>query len=174
LLRHRHLRTQVFAAIYDQLAGMRRPNLAAIWQDQASRETTFDSRKPSFRRGFSLPDEDGRWTDGKVALLELPVDVPLDTIVRVRFVVFPFIPPGLKQFCCRITSGIGAVRQQVFTYDEGTAIEMVLRARAVGRTARKVVIAFELTDAGRPIALGLSDDPRLLGLLVRSVEALQT
>jgi hypothetical protein len=50
---------------------------------------------------------------------------------------------------------------------------VIVAARAVGSGTCRIVVALRPTDARRPIALGLSHDPRLLGLFVERVDALE-
>ena len=166
---HREPRAHLLQAL-GECVGFAKPNLDRIWREQAERAMRLTGL--SFARGFSFPEEEGRWTDGEIAVLELPVDTPLDATVLVLMVVRAFFPPGATEFAFKTATGIGKVRRHVLRPEQGPRVELTVEARAVGTPARKAVIVLQLLDAGRPIALGLSDDPRLLGLYVERIEAL--
>ncbi len=170
ILRRPHVLARLIAEGRTELPWQARPDPAAIWREEAARETVLDPAGPSFRSGFSFPENDGRWTDGKVAVLELPVAAALGASVDVRMVVRPFFPPKKTTFDFRIAASGDAVTRHVLSTSGGSPVAVTIAARAVGATARKVVIVLQLIATGRPIALGLSDDPRLLGLFVESVE----
>jgi hypothetical protein len=163
-------RAELLRAVREHM-GLEDADLGLLWQEQATRPDR--SAGLSFPRGFSFPEEAGRWTDGEIAVLEMPVDAPADATVRVRLDVRPFFPPGAKKFRFEMATGVGRPLRHVLTTEGGSPVEVIAVARAVGSGMRRVVIALRLTDAGRPIALGLSDDPRLLGLFLEHAEVLQ-
>jgi hypothetical protein len=162
-------RAQLLQAVR-KLAGFENADLHLLWQEQAARASC--STGQSFPRGFSFPEDEGRWTDGEIAILEVPADAPLAATVRVRLVVRPFFPPGAKRFRFEMATGVGLIHRRVLTTEGGTPVDVIVAARAIGSGKHRVVIALRLTDAGRPMALGLSDDPRLLGLFLEHVEVL--
>jgi GT2 family glycosyltransferase len=149
-------------------------HLRRVWRDEAARDVKPDTAERMFIKGFSFPEAEGRWTDGKLSVMEVPVDAPLDAVVRVRLVVRPFIPPGVSKFAFATATGMDPVGRHVLTTQGGSPVEVILATRAVGSGKRRAVIALGLTDAKCPTALGLSDDPRVLGLFVERVEALRS
>jgi putative nucleotidyltransferase-like protein len=151
----------------------RSAELEELWRDYAARETDFGSASVVFPHGFSYPESGGRWTNSKFAVLEMPVDAPIDASVRVRLVVRPYLPPGAKRFAFDTATGTGRAELHVLTTKQDNRFETTVAARAVGIATRKAVIAFRLVDAACPSALGLADDPRLLGLCIQSVEIVQ-
>ena len=148
-------------------AGLGKIDLQSLWLNQA---VSLASRNGvSFAHGFSFPEAEGRWTDGQLAILEVPADAVIGTVVQVRLLLRPFFPPGAVEFRFNSATGTGSIRRHVLTVAGGSPVEVVVDARVVGEKSRKVVIVLRLLDAGRPIAYGLSDDMRLLGLLIERV-----
>jgi hypothetical protein len=159
-------RRQLLKLVKEQLA-WEKVNIQDVWNRYAAGPTPG---RLSYRQGFSIPERDGRWTDGKVAVLEIPVDRPPDTDVEIRLTVRPFFPPQRSVFRFDALCGTGTSVPVELTVDGGSPVDVILQARAVGRQEGKVVIALHLRDAGRPIDLGLSEDARLLGLFVERIQ----
>jgi GT2 family glycosyltransferase len=147
-------------------------HLRRLWRDQAGRDSALDPTGPAFVTGFSFAEAGGRWTDGKFAVMELPVDAPPNSAVQVKLRVSPFYPPGTASFRFQTLGTGGAEKNCKLTPADGLPAEFVVDARAVGTTAHKVVIALRLIDARSPMALELCDDARRLGLFVHHAEIL--
>lgn len=147
--------------------GLDRVDLPAVWAAQAAVPAASDTL--NFVRGFSIPEQAGRWTEGNVAVLEMPVDAAADTILPVRLKVTAFIPP--RRFRCRfeVAAGAGDVVRYAAWRHRGRGAEFTVPARVIGGAQPKVVLAIRVRDARPPVAFGLSDDFRLLGLMVEDV-----
>lgn len=147
--------------------GLERVDLPAVWTEQAAIPASSDTL--NFVRGFSIPEQAGRWTDGKVAVLEMPVDAAANAIVPVRLKVTAFIPPRRLQCRFDVTAGAGNVARHTVWRHRGRGTEITVPARVIGGAQPKVVLAIRVRDARPPVAFGLSDDFRRLGLLIEDV-----
>ncbi len=123
----------------------------------------------AFSRGFSIPEQGGRWTDAEFAVIEVAVDVPEHATVAAKLSIVPFLPPGAGPFKFDIFAGVGGPRHVELTSGDPMPFPLELDALAVGEQARKIVIALRMPDLRRPREIGHSVDPRLLGLFVESV-----
>jgi hypothetical protein len=143
--------------------------LKRIWQQSASAAYPSRGNGVWFGQGFSIPEDEGRWTDRQFAVLEVPVDDQTRGPVAVELVVVPFLPPGTDNFRFVVYSGIGSVQQMAAGRTDPMPYKIALKARVVGRGQRKIVIALRMLDCQRPTDIGHSIDPRLLGLFVKQV-----
>lgn len=122
-----------------------------------------------FGQGFSIPEEEGRWTDREFAIIEVPADGWRDAFAVVEFEVVPFLSPGVERFRFSAYAGTGHALQTSAGRRDPMPFKFKVKARIVGAARRKVVVVLRMRDAKRPSDLGLSIDPRLLGLFVKSV-----
>ncbi|WFU83953.1 nucleotidyltransferase family protein [Bradyrhizobium sp. CIAT3101] len=143
--------------------------LKRIWQQIA--RAAYPSRGSGiwFGQGFSIPEDEGRWTDRPFAVLEMPVDDRTRDPVAVELVVVPFLPPGTDNFRFVAYAGIGSVQQMAAGRTDPMPFRIALQARVIGARQRKIVVALRMLDCQRPTDIGHSIDPRLLGLFVKSV-----
>ena len=125
---------------------------------------TFD--QPAFGEGWSLPDEAGRWTERRFAVVAIPVNAPFGTSCQLEAIVRPFFPPGRTTFRLRFTTDGQQPAQATFDKYPAT---WRFNARVIGAVQRKVVLAMELMDSGVPKQFGLSDDVRLLGVNIELI-----
>lgn len=143
--------------------------LKRIWQQTAG--TVYPPRGSGvwFGQGFSIPEDEGRWTDRPFAVLEVPVDGQIRDLVAVELVVVPFLPPGRDEFRFVAYAGVGPGQQMAAARTDPMPYGIALQARVVGSGQRKIVVALRMLDGLRPADIGHSIDPRLLGLLVKQV-----
>ena len=112
-----------------------RVNIQDVWNRYAAGPTP---RKLSYRQGFSIPEKDGRWTDGKVAVLEIPVDCPPDTNVEIRLTVRPFFPPRRSIFRFDALGGTGTSVPVALNVDGGSPVMWFCRhASWAGKKAKQ-------------------------------------
>ena len=143
-----------------------RRSLNDHWRGNAKLSEPVACDRPAFGEGWSLPDELGRWTENRFAVVALPVNVPYGASCQLEVIVRPFLPPGRTTFRLRFTTD--GQQQAQATFDTYPATWR-FNALAIGAAHRKVVLAMELMDAGAPKQFGLSDDIRLLGVNIESI-----
>ena len=143
--------------------------LKRIWQQTASAEYPLRGKGVWFGQGFSIPEDEGRWTDRQFAIIEVPVDEQAHGSIGVELAVVPFLPPGTDSFRFVAYAGRGAVLQMAAGRDDAMPFKITLNAKIVGAGRRKIVVALRMLDAACPADIGLSIDPRLLGLFVKQV-----
>lgn len=136
------------------------------WRGSAGLGRSISFERPEFGEGWSLPDEAGRWTQDRFAVVAIPVDAPYGALCQIEAVVRPFFPPGRTTFSLRFTTDGQRLEQATFTEYPAT---WRFPARVIGAGQRKVILAMELTDAGTPAQFGLSDDDRLLGINIETI-----
>src|SRR5262249_50276862 len=120
--------------------------------------------------GFSGPHPDGRWTDGTVATINLKL--PPETIQkgRLRLHVMPFVTEKNGQ-SLRLRCGEGP--EKVVEFSPGNfawrTVDLPLAgAQADGHAQIQLVIGQTFV----PLKLGMSSDPRALGVMVQKIELL--
>ncbi|HEY0407504.1 MAG TPA: hypothetical protein VGC89_17350 [Pyrinomonadaceae bacterium] len=110
--------------------------------------------------GWSGREESFRWTDGKEASLVFGLDEVNDTLLDMK--LGPFLPKG-KLSEQRVHVIVNGQRVETLTLKEEGANEYkLLLPKSI--LSEKNLLVFGLPDANSPRALGLSDDPRLLGV----------
>ena len=143
--------------------------LKRVWQQATDAVHPLREKEVWFGQGFSIPEDEGRWTDDQFAVVEVPVDGPLAASASVELAVIPFLPPGTESFRFAAYTGIGEVFQTVARRNDPMPFKIALNAKIVGRAQRKIVVALRMLDTSRPMDIGHSIDHRLLGLFVKSV-----
>ena len=169
LLTHPQLLFRAFAASETEFPALKTRALRRLWSRYANNQTAARGGDVTFSRGFSIPEQGGRWTDAEFAVIEVAVDAPEDATIGARLSVVPFLPPGANSFKFDIFAGIGEPRHYELTSGDPMPFQLGLDALAVGGPARKIVIALRMPELMRPSEIGHSVDQRLLGLFVESV-----
>jgi len=143
--------------------------LKRVWQQAANATHPLQGRDVWFGRGFSIPEDEGRWTEQQFAVVEVPIDRGSQTSAAVELAVIPFLPPGTESFRFAAYAGTGRVLQMIAGRNDPMPFRIALNAGIVGEDRTKIVVALRMRDTGRPMDIGHSIDPRLLGLFVKSV-----
>lgn len=141
--------------------------LKRVWQHAARTAHPLQGQGVWFGQGFSIPEDEGRWTDGRFAVLEMSVDARSDAAVELA--VIPFLPPGTESFRFVAYAGVGEVIQMIAGRNDPMPFKVALKAAIVGTGPRKIVVALRMLDTRRPMDIGHSIDHRLLGLFVKWV-----
>ena len=150
----------------DLLWPNRADELKKIWSSYL-KNANDNFTETVFLEGFSFPEDSGRWTNARIAVLKLPIDKEMSNeTISLCFNVLPFFPPGASSFAFDYYAGLGE-KNQVFRTEQGSPVNLYLEARVEGEHLPKVVIVFRLIDAGRPLSFGVSEDSRLLGLFIK-------
>jgi hypothetical protein len=119
--------------------------------------------------GWSAPEATGVWTDGRHAHLDLRLSGSASAGVDLVLDVVPFLTPEHNWLEVEVWTRDERVAAQ--TYRHGApvrALEVHLPDAAID-AERRVLLDLRLRDPVRPIDLGLSADPRRLGLHLRSL-----
>ncbi|MFT4116965.1 nucleotidyltransferase family protein [Bradyrhizobium sp.] len=144
--------------------------LKRLWQQAAGATQMSSGKGVWFGRGFSVPEDEGRWTDRHFAMIEVPANELDQAVVAVELAVVPFLPPDRDGFRFAAYAGVGAVSRATARRRDAMPFRITLRAKVVGATGRrKIVVALRMLDARRPMDIGHSIDHRLLGLFVKSM-----
>jgi hypothetical protein len=143
--------------------------LKRIWQQAADATHPLRGKDVWFGLGFSIPEDEGRWTDHQFAVIDVPVDGRSQAFAVVELGVIPFLPPGTESFRFAAYTGTGEVLQMIAGHNDPMPFKLTLKAKIVGTGERKIVVALRMLDVGRPMDIGHSIDHRLLGLFVKQV-----
>jgi len=145
--------------------------LNRAWTKAAAEIKPLLGDKADFARGFSFPETEGRWTDGKLAILRLPINLPGESI-DLRVTAIPFYPPGTTGFVFDVISWPGRGRQHLLHRSEGSPARFTVENVPL-LSQRYALLVFRMLDAATPKLYGLSDDVRALGLLISRIEVLR-
>ena len=119
--------------------------------------------------GWSAPEPTGVWTDGEEARLALRLTGSPPTAVELVLDVVPFVTPEHATLQVEVWTHEERVALQTFRHDEDVQPLRVHLPDALMDANRGVVLDLRLRHPVRPIDLGLSADPRRLGLHLRSL-----
>jgi hypothetical protein len=143
--------------------------LKRVWQQAASAAHPLRGQDVWFGLGFSIPEDEGRWTDRQFAVIDVPIDGPSRAFAAVELAVIPFLPPGTESFRFAAYAGTGEVLRMTAGRNDPMPFKLLLNAEIAGTNKRKIVVALRMLDTRRPMDIGHSIDHRLLGLFVKSV-----
>jgi hypothetical protein len=119
--------------------------------------------------GWSWPDPTGVWTDGDRArlILELKAD-PLSEAVLVLDVV-PFLTPEHAELTVDVRSSDTQLAHRMFREDDLEGRLVLRLPPSVRDDTGRTVVDFQIHEPARPVDLGVSSDPRRLGLHLNSL-----
>lgn len=140
------------------------PRLALLWHLASRRFRGPSTGRPRFLAGFSFPETDGRWTEGQVAFMALPLtpEQRRGGKTNVAATVFRGQRPKVAVYA----AGGAEVFHKVLANDEADP-GIALTVRPQARLGGDGLILFWLPDAMSPKEAGESEDRRLLGLFLR-------
>lgn len=158
--------TALVCAMPDRYTGLQ---LRRIWHSADRHKPSEVSRfgEPEFPIGWSGPEESGRWSVDRFQLVRLYVPTPAKSEVLVRLQVRAFIPDAKSRINVALFAG---VRGQEVSLGAESNWPSVVAVPALVRSNGTVAIALKVLNPVSPAEVGLSDDPRALGLFVERVE----
>jgi hypothetical protein len=122
---------------------------------------------PQSLQGFSGAEPHGRWTDGSHASFMCKVPAEMEQRpTSVKIVTQGFVTANHTQRAVVSINGGPATEYSYSTSQVGRVIELPLPNASTG----EIHINFVLPDAVSPHSLGMSPDPRNLGITVNSIE----
>src|SRR5262249_44116943 len=120
--------------------------------------------------GFSRPDHDGRWTDSTMATIDLKLAPESVEKGRLRLHMMPFVTEETGQ-TLRLRCGEGP--EQVVEFSPGTLAWRIVDLPLAGVQADgHPQIQLVIGQTFVPLKLGMSSDPRALGVMVQKIELL--
>jgi UDP-perosamine 4-acetyltransferase len=120
--------------------------------------------------GFSRPQSDGRWTDGPVATLDVKLASAPVEMGRLRLHMLPFVTEDKGQ-SLRLHCGEGP--EKAVEFSPGTLAWRVVDLPLTGVHSDTFIrIRIAVGQMFVPSKLGISPDPRALGVLIRKIELL--
>jgi hypothetical protein len=135
-----------------------------LWRLARGRVRGGASGAPRFLEGFSYPERGGRWTDGRWALLTIPLSDAERRGAPVRFNAQAFLAGG-KSTTIVVCAGR---RPVIWTPRESDGVsEFAVGCRGVDRLDGDAIVLIFLPEAMSPLRAGLSKDRRQLGLFIR-------
>ena len=120
--------------------------------------------------GWSTPEPTGVWTDGERACLVLDLTETVGSDLDVILNVLPFVSPEHPELEVEVSAYEQGLGTHVFRYGEDA--DNVLHVQlscALLDNGPRAVLDLRLHEPARPIDLGMSADPRRLGLHLRSL-----
>jgi hypothetical protein len=121
----------------------------------------------SLLAGFSHPEPEGRWTEGKSASFQC-VRQPGDTLRSVRIALLPFVhgDVGAQRLAVRLNGTELGSFERAGAAEEGGEIRLDIPPELNAEIMR---LDFEIPDATSPLAAGLNTDSRELGFKIREI-----
>jgi Family of unknown function (DUF6311) len=117
--------------------------------------------------GWSIVEQNGRWTDGDLATLGIYVG-KVTTPVRISFDLFAFTTPSRVQQRVEVLSSGKPVAEWTIGAAEVTR-DIVLDAAAIDQKSGIADVTFRLPDHTNPLQAGVAEDARELGIFVKSM-----
>jgi Uncharacterised nucleotidyltransferase len=125
--------------------------------------------RESLLGGWSFAESGGRWTDGSEAALALRATAPANEMA-VDVTTVPLLHPKHPALDVEVWVNDRYVATWAYRLDEEAPPRRRFVLSKESLAGRDVLeIAFVLRDPCRPMTLGVSQDPRKLGLLVREL-----
>lgn len=116
-------------------------------------------------QGWSAPENNLTWTDGKSASLVIPVSQPQSDLILNTTVLFPFVVGDLVNQKVNVyTSG-----NKLGEWDISSGGNYMIKIPKNYITNNLLEIMFELPNAVSPMELNVSNDKRTLGIAVQSI-----
>jgi hypothetical protein len=119
---------------------------------------------PRFLEGFSYPERDGRWSEGRWALLTIPLSEAERRGAPVRLNAHAFAGERKRT---RIFACAGGRPIMWTPHGPGGVTEFTLSCRGVDQLGGDALALIFLPNASSPLHAGLSKDRRQLGLFIR-------
>lgn len=139
-----------------------RPVLQLIWQLSARRRLhSASTGEPRFLHGFSYPEIEGRWTNGRYAEVALPLTEAQKRGQPVRLKARLFCPKN-RSASVVATAGEGSISREIGHADE--PLDLVLRCKSLPSLGGDALLLLWLPNAVSPLDAGESSDSRMLGL----------
>jgi hypothetical protein len=135
-----------------------------LWRLARGRTRGGASGAPRFLEGFSYPERDGRWTDGRWALLTIPLSEAERRGAPVWFNAHAFLAGG-ESTKIVVCAGRRPVVWTPLRPDSVTGF--AVSCRGVDRLGGDALVLIFLPEATSPLRAGLSKDRRQLGLFIR-------
>lgn len=121
------------------------------------------------KEGWSTAGEGGRWTDGRLAQLSIPLDNKSAKELSVRIRFHPFINSRQQHQRAIVLIDGKEVQRWQLTNEQVGAREFSLPISAL-KSETHLDVALYFPDARSPAELGISDDKRVLAMNVKSIE----
>ena len=141
--------------------------LALMWRLAQCRVPGGAVAAPRFLEGFSYPERDGRWTEGRWALLAIPLNGAQRRGEPVPLRMHAFFG---KRKSTRIVVYAGHERR-LWKPRKDHVSELALQCRPVDRLEGDGLILFWMPKATSPEQEGLSGDQRQLGVFVHRLDS---
>lgn len=114
--------------------------------------------------GWSNPEHWGTWSIGKAASLDIPIDPTLRTGLRIACVVMAFVTEANPEQAVTIAIDGHVIERWVFTMGDNRRLRYATIPIALLARQNPIRIDFLIRHPISPKEMGISDDPRLLGI----------
>jgi Uncharacterised nucleotidyltransferase len=136
--------------------------------DGGSLDLRAEDVQRSLLGGWSFAEAGGRWTDGDEATLALRTPEPADDLA-VEVTANPLLHPDHPELEVEIWANDRYVDTWAYRLGEAASSSRRFVLPRDSLVDNVLELAFVFRDPCRPMSLGVSDDPRRLGLFVREL-----
>jgi putative flippase GtrA len=125
--------------------------------------------------GWSIPESWGTWSEGFSAAIGLALDSPALSDLRLELTADGYVNERHPAQTIEVSANGRSIGSLRFTQaaPSGTSVLIIPREAAAGNN-NQIVIRFKIMNPASPARLGLSSDPRLLGIGLRSLSITET
>ncbi|MBO9545773.1 hypothetical protein [Caulobacter sp.] len=131
---------------------------------------------PYLREGWGQPELGGVWSNGKRAIVDLPISPAQRTLANasVQVAAFAFLPTNDSTRTVTVSVPGGA--PETFTFNRQDAIrhDYLLALPPEALKGQFVRVTFDIKDPKTPLELGLGTDTRLLGVGLEAMRIIPT
>lgn len=143
--------------------------------EYAAALVTFDkhgSGKLDPEKGWSAPDDYGSWSLGEKAQVEMKIPQLPKRKLALKLMAIGFLGKG--HYVQNVELTINGLKMPDMRFDMGTSAPRIINLpRSVTETANgQLSITFKIVKPTSPHELGTSEDPRLLGMNLHSLEVI--
>lgn len=116
------------------------------------------------KRGWGETEDWGAWTVDQYAELRLHLPAEVEGNLVLKALVLPFLAKNRPRVAVHVSAAEQEIAQWSFEIDALHTMEPEWREATIPPTTGPLVIRFTVDSPASPLALGISDDERTLGL----------
>lgn len=147
-----------------------RSDIRDIWNRESRKTITFERPPIAYIRGLSIPEDNGRWTNGHVSVFAVLVGSVGVLGGQVQFEARPYVPQGTDPLELELYGGRGPIQHVVLTARDQYPKTIIAPVQTVGEDESVALVVVKVRNPRSPRMLGLAEDPRELGIMIRNVK----
>lgn len=128
-------------------------------------------KSPMLTKGWGFADAGGTWTDAKVATMDIVVSPSYTKSLTLALNSLPFLSKSHNSIQVEVMVNSVKIDNLIYkTTDKTNLRNLVVPATILTKGAGHLKFTFKIQNPASPQSLGLSTDPRMLGIWAISLE----